>query len=120
MQQAKLPLDADPLDDREKLLERFAGYRFVTLSDVLTIDLGQVLLAHEGRKNEPRDRVVRPGAFLQGGNQVDLKPRSITFASGFGLRVCCARCSWQVVCVPMLSVLNAAGLRVYESRLRLP
>lgn len=88
MQQAKLPLDADPLDDREKLLERFAGYRFVTLSDVLTIDLGQVLLAHEGRKNEPRDRVVRPGAFLQGGNQVDLKPRSITFAWGFGLRVC--------------------------------
>jgi len=53
---AKLPLDNEPLDDREKLIERFAGYRFV-------------LLAHEGRKGEPRDRVV--------------------------------------VCVPMLSVLNA-------------
>lgn len=54
---AKLPLDSEPLDDREKLLERFAGYRFV-------------LLAHEGRpKGELRDRVV--------------------------------------VCVPMLSVLNA-------------
>eukprot|EP00913_Durusdinium_trenchii_P001866 g1727.t1 len=54
---AKLPTDSDPLDDKEKLLERLAGFRFV-------------LLAHEGRKkNEPRDRVV--------------------------------------VCVPMLSVLNA-------------
>ncbi len=27
--EAKLPLDNEPLDDREKLLERFAGYRFV-------------------------------------------------------------------------------------------
>jgi len=49
---AKLPLDSEPLDDREKLLERFAGYRFV-------------LLAHEGRpKGELRDRVVlRPHAL---------------------------------------------------------
>ncbi|CAJ1404539.1 unnamed protein product [Effrenium voratum] len=54
----KLPLDSEPLDEREKLLDRFAGYRFV-------------LLAHEGklRKGELRDRAV--------------------------------------VCVPMLSVLNA-------------
>ena len=31
--QAKLPLDNEPLDDREKLIERFAGYRFVALAE---------------------------------------------------------------------------------------
>ena len=27
--EAKLPTDSDPLDDKEKLLERLAGFRFV-------------------------------------------------------------------------------------------